>query len=360
VEQLPVAVVVVDANGAVSLKNVHAEHLFGMALGDAEASLGEQRFAVRADGRPYQAGEWPLDRALAQGEVITGERFEIERPDGGRAHVSVNAAPIRDEMGAIVAAVAVFDDVTGEEDLRRQKEQFLAAAAHDLKTPLTSMRGLAQVLERQLNRLHMDELRPAQPLLTGIQSATQKMTSLIDELLDVSRIEAVGQLTLNPSQTDLVEIAREVLDAQRPSAPEHELELVTPVERLVGWWDRPRLERALSNLVGNAVKYSPDGGTVRLTLCTERDGDAEYAVVSVSDEGIGIPAGDLERVFDRFQRGSNVPENLSGSGVGLPYVKQVVTQHGGSIDVSSQPARGTTFTIRLGRGTTDNVEGSRH
>lgn len=360
VEQLPVAVVVVDANGAVSLKNVHAEQLFGMALGDAQASLGEQRFAVRADGTPYQAGEWPLDRALTQGEVITGERFEIQRPDGGRAHVSVNAAPIRDEMGAIVAAVAVFDDVTGEEDLRRQKEQFLAAAAHDLKTPLTSMRGLAQVLERQLNRLHMDELRPTQPLLAGIQSATQKMASLIDELLDVSRIEAVGQLTLNPSQTDLVEIAREVLHAQRPSAPEHELELVTPVERLVGWWDRPRLERALSNLVGNAVKYSPDGGTVRLTLCTERNGDAECAIVSVSDEGIGIPAGDLERVFDRFQRGSNVPENLSGSGVGLPYVKQVVTQHGGSIDVSSQPAIGTTFTIRLGRGSTDNVEGSRH
>src|SRR6185437_8322455 len=97
----------------------------------------------------HTSSEPPLVRALRRGEVVTGEHIEIERPDGGRAHLSVNAAPIRDESSDIVAAVAVFDDVSGEEELRRQKEQFLAAAAHDLKTPLTSIRGLVQVLERQ-------------------------------------------------------------------------------------------------------------------------------------------------------------------------------------------------------------------
>jgi signal transduction histidine kinase len=107
------------------------------------------------------------------------------------------------------------------------------------------------------------------------------------------------------------------------------------------------------------VKYSPDGGTVRLEVSLEQEGEAEWAVVSVTDHGIGIPAGEIERIFDRFQRGSNVPQNLAGSGVGLPYVRQVVTQHGGSIRVSSRPAENTTFTIRLRRGYRESVEGTR-
>jgi signal transduction histidine kinase len=173
------------------------------------------------------------------------------------------------------------------------------------------------------------------------------MTSLIDELLDVSRLDAVGRLHLNYADTDLVAVARSVLDAQRPSASEHELELVAGVDRLVGHWDASRLERVLSNLVGNAVKYSPDGGTVRLAISAEGDGQAACAVLSVSDDGIGIPAGDVDRIFDRFQRGSNVPQNLTGSGIGLAYVHQVVAEHGGSIAVTSQPGQGTTFIVRL-------------
>jgi two-component system, OmpR family, phosphate regulon sensor histidine kinase PhoR len=358
VEQLPVGVMVVDASGLVSLRNIHAERLFGEAI-DLQAAARRSTTEVDARDGTHTSSEPPLVRALRRGEVVTGEHIEIERPDGGRAHLSVNAAPIRDESSAIVAAVAVFDDVSGEEELRRQKEQFLAAAAHDLKTPLTSIRGLVQVLERQLGRLDTQEAQRTQPMLTSIQTATRKMTSLIDELLDVSRLDATGQLTLNRSETDLVEIARAVIAAQRSGAPEHELELVTAAEQLIGWWDGPRLERALSNLVGNAVKYSPDGGTVRVEVSLEREGEAEWVLLSVTDQGIGIPTYDVERIFDRFQRGSNVPQNLAGSGVGLPYVRQVVREHGGSITVRSRPAENTTFTIRLRRGNTDSVEGPR-
>jgi two-component system, OmpR family, sensor histidine kinase VicK len=349
---------VVDASGLVSLRNMHAELLFGEAI-DLQAAARRSSAGLDAGDGTHTNTEPPLVRALRRGEVVTGEHIEIERPDGGRSYLSVNAAPILDESGAIVAAVAVFDDVSGEEELRRQKEQFLAAAAHDLKTPLTSIRGLVQVLERQLGRLDTQEAQRTQPMLTSIQTATRKMTALIDELLDVSRLDATGQLTLNRSETDVVEIARAVIEAQRPGAPEHELELAKAIEPLVGWWDGPRLERALANLVGNAVKYSPDGGTVRLEVSLEQEGEAEWALVSVTDHGIGIPAGEIERIFDRFQRGSNVPQNLAGSGVGLPYVRQVVTQHGGSIRVSSRPAENTTFTIRLRRGYRESVEGTR-
>jgi signal transduction histidine kinase len=128
------------------------------------------------------------------------------------------------------------------------------------------------------------------------------------------------------------------------------VELQSTSPELTGHWDESRLERALSNLVENALKYSPDGGTVRVTISPLSEGGVEYVLLSVSDEGIGIPESDLERIFDRFQRGSNVPERLSGSGVGLSYVREIVVRHGGSIAVESQVSKGTTFTIQLPRG----------
>jgi signal transduction histidine kinase len=348
-QQLPVGVLVAEApSGRIALCNRQAELILGREPRDLRVGAEDGRTGLRPNGQAYQPNEWPIARALLAGEIVTDERMLIHRQDGRRSHLSVNAAPIHNDAGAVVAAVGVFADVSGEEELRHQKEQFLAAAAHDLKTPLTSIRGLVQVLERQLSRKDGLDLQRTQLIMTGIQTGTRKMTSLIDELLDVSRLEATGELTLNRSETDILEIARTVLEAHRPSAAEHTLELVTTAERVPGWWDGPRLERALSNLVGNAIKYSPDGGTVRLEVSVEEGG--EWLVFSVSDQGIGIPAADVERIFERFQRGSNVPGNLAGSGVGLAYVRRVVVQHGGSITVSSRPAEGATFTIRLRRG----------
>ncbi|MBV8084692.1 MAG: GAF domain-containing protein [Chloroflexi bacterium] len=355
-EQLPVGVLVAEAlTRRISVCNHQAEALFGRGLLELRVGAEDIREARRPGGERYEPEEWPITRALLKGELVSGEHVVVDRPDGGLSCLSVNAAPIRDEAGKIVAAVAVFDDVSGEEELRQQKEQFLAAAAHDLKTPLTAIRGLVQVLERQLRRSGAAQVERIEPMLTGVQTATRKMASLVDELLDVSRLDAIGQLTLNRSDSDLLEIARDVLDAQRPAAPEHTLELTGGAQGIVGWWDGPRLERALSNLVGNAIKYSPDGGTVRVAVSLDDDG--RCAVVAVSDQGIGIPAGDMERIFERFQRGSNVPGNLAGSGVGLAYVRQVVMQHGGSMTVASRPMEGTTVTIRLERGST-NGEGS--
>ena len=336
VEQLPVGVVVVEASsGSVTVRNRQAERLFG-----------SDEFLVS----PFQSEEQPLGRALAHGEVVSGERTEIERPDGGRSHLAINAAPIRDESGAIVAAVAVFDDVSDEEELQRQKEQFLSAAAHDLKTPLTAIQGLAQVLERQISRLDLPQADRTAATLRGIGSSTRKMTSLIDELLDISRLETTQVLSLNPAELDLVELAAEVVRLQAGSAQQHTIELQTELERLDGRWDEPRLERVLANLVQNAIKYSPGGGMVRVALSAQSEAGQDFAVVAVSDDGIGIPAGDAERVFERFQRGSNVPENLSGSGVGLSYVREIVERHGGTIRVESEVGKGTTFTIRLPRG----------
>jgi signal transduction histidine kinase len=173
------------------------------------------------------------------------------------------------------------------------------------------------------------------------------MTALIEELLDLTRLETIGNLSLNRDQTDLVQVAKGVLRAYENSAPDHELALDTRLESLTGRWDEARLERAISNLVGNAVKYSPEGRRVMVGISRESVAGEDRAVVSVSDQGIGIAPDDLERIFDRFQRGSNVPDSLAGSGVGLAYVREIVLQHGGTISVHSRPGEGSTFTIRL-------------
>ncbi|MBI3970668.1 MAG: ATP-binding protein [Chloroflexi bacterium] len=114
-----------------------------------------------------------------------------------------------------------------------------------------------------------------------------------------------------------------------------------------GWWDTSRLERLLDNLLGNAVKYSPNGGTITLLVETEREFDGRWAVLRVRDEGIGIPEADLERVFDRFYRGSNVVGHLAGTGVGLDAGRRIVEQHGGTIAIESREGEGATITIRL-------------
>jgi signal transduction histidine kinase len=349
-ERLPVGVLVADASsGEIILHNRLAEEQFGTSVwANFRAGRLDPRSGVHAGGEAYAAEEWPLARALLHGEVVSSERIELARADGGATTLNVSAAPITDPSGKIVAAVAVYDDVSNEVALRRQRDEFLSAAAHDLKTPLTGIRGLVQLLARQLGRTDISQARIANTL-RGIESGTRKMTGLIDELLDISRLETVGELSLSRRAIDLVELTRRVIDDQTRYGQEHAIVVDAPVEAIIGHWDEARLERAIVNLLGNAIKYSPRASDVEVTIREAEINGEKWAVLSVTDHGIGIPASDIERIFERFTRGSNVPEKLPGSGIGLSYVHQIVVQHGGSVSVRSQPGAGSTFTLKLPR-----------
>jgi signal transduction histidine kinase len=345
-ERLPVGVVVAEApSGQIIVKNRLAEELFGITLWpEFQAGRKDPRRGTHRRGQPYLSDEWPLARALLHGEVVSSERIEIERDGGELTTLNVSAAPISDPSGKIVAAVAVYDDVSNEVALQRQRDHFLSAAAHDMKTPLTSIRGLVQLLQRQLGRADVPRERIVYTL-RGIESGTRKMTGLIDELLDISRLETVGELSLSRRDIDLVELTRRVVDDQ--GGQERTITLDADPDSISGHWDEARLERAIGNLLGNAIKYSPRGGEIKVTVREQEIGGQKWAVLSVADHGIGVPAGDVERIFERFTRGSNVPERLAGSGIGLSYVRQVVGQHGGSVSVQSQPGAGSTFSLRL-------------
>jgi signal transduction histidine kinase/ActR/RegA family two-component response regulator len=349
VDQLPEGILVIDREGLLIASNDAADIMSGPYAPGSSPPLASRFQLAGSDGSLLDASELPLSRALS-GHVTHGlQALLVDKERPHQLPVMVSAAPLRAPTGDIVGAMAIVQDITELKDLEQQKEAFLSAAAHDLKTPLTSVQGLVQLLRRQLANAELPRTDRLKSTLASIETGTKKMTGLIDELLDVSRLESSGRLGLDCHQTDLVKLARQVAGEQQATTRRHRLIVDSAVPELTGVWDSGRLDRAVTNLVTNAIKYSPKGGDVRLVVGLEAVDGAEFAVLRVSDEGIGIPAEDLDRVFERFERGTNVEAAMPGNGVGLSYVRQVVLQHGGSVSVQSQPGQGSAFTIRLPR-----------
>lgn len=222
----------------------------------------------------------------------------------------------------------------------------VAAAAHDLRTSLTAIKGFAQLAQRGLDRdVELDRALMAQRLQRIDVIATQ-MDALVSNVLDTA-CSTVGQIYSLQRQTfDLVALARAVA-AQNPMSGESHRVLIDAPEPVIGFWDRTLLIRAISNVVSNAMKYSPCGSTVILAVHRVRDISRDWASLSVTDSGSGIPLSDLPHVVESFYRGRNVDLNVDGSGLGLAIVRRVVDQHGGELAISSKEGSGTTITIRL-------------
>jgi signal transduction histidine kinase len=242
--------------------------------------------------------------------------------------------------------VGVLRDVSERKRFEQVQEEFLSALAHDLKNPLTTVRGQTQLLLRRLRRGEMPDSGRLETAFEGIDTAAARMNRLLDELGDITRLRAGQEIELRREQTDLVALARRTAEEQDRIAERHTIRLETPETELTGYWDGPRLERVLANLLGNAVKYSPDGGEITVRVARETSDRGETAVFSVEDRGVGIPASDLLLVFERFRRAGNV-ESFAGSGIGLAGAKRIVELHGGAISVRSTEGIGSTFTVRI-------------
>jgi signal transduction histidine kinase len=231
-------------------------------------------------------------------------------------------------------------------DLLQTRDEFLSAAAHDLKNPLASVKAHAQLLRRRVDREGVPD--PAHVLqgLASIEASVTKMAALVNELLDAARLQLGEPIDLNLSGVDLVDLASRLAADFQHATERHQIRVEAPIE-LRGEWDPERLERVLSNLLDNAIKYSPQGGEILLTLGREEEPDGGCAALTIRDQGLGIPAADLPRVFERFHRGANVVGQIRGTGIGLMGARQIVELHGGTIQVESQEGVGTTFTVRL-------------
>jgi signal transduction histidine kinase len=230
--------------------------------------------------------------------------------------------------------------VAALEELNRLKSEFISIASHELRTPMTTIMGFSELLLE-----HDTPPETRQRWIAFINKESCQLSALIDDMLDVSRIET-GRVVLRPRPVDLPAAVDEVLAQLAASAPSHTLstDLAPAAGNLIA--DPEKLRQILTNLVSNAIKYSPNGGRVGVTA--RLDGDRVN--LAVSDEGVGIPPGYRERIFDRFQRVESAEtRGIRGTGLGLYIVRHLVELHGGTIEVESEPGQGSTFRVSLPR-----------
>jgi signal transduction histidine kinase/DNA-binding response OmpR family regulator len=227
------------------------------------------------------------------------------------------------------------------------REELLSVVSHDLKNPLASIKGYAQLLRRRIERLAIPETTRLVDSLTKIDTASARMVRQIDELLDAAQLRAGQPLDLNLERIDLVALMRQVTTDRQQSMQHHHIQVTTAVPELYGIYDAVRIERVFSNLLANAIKYSPHGSSIDVDIARQQSGDRLWAVIAMRDQGIGIPAADLPHIFERFHRAGNVARHIQGTGIGLSSARQIVEQHSGTIDVASQEGVGSTFTVRL-------------
>lgn len=223
----------------------------------------------------------------------------------------------------------------------RTREVFLSVAAHELRTPLTSLMGHVFRLTRRAAQDAASEHE--QRSLRAITAQGDRLNALIEQLLDVSRLQ-LGTFTIQRRPLDLAALIGRVVDDLLPTLEQHQLVLHPSPEPLHIQGDAARLEQVLYNVLHNAIKYSPHGGAIDVRLSRT----AEHALIAITDHGIGIPANDLPQLFQQFYRASNVDaRRISGLGIGLYLVKGIIVQHGGTVDVESHEGAGSTFTVRL-------------
>jgi two-component system, OmpR family, sensor histidine kinase VicK len=234
--------------------------------------------------------------------------------------------------------VAVDRDVTEMVEFDLSKDQFIRVAAHELKTPIAIMKGYAQLLLRS-----SDKLPPAMiGSLAAVERGANRIDHIVNDLLDLSQLQ-VGRMDLKPEKIDLAELVEVVTQRVALTTKRHELR-VLEAEPVVVRGDRTRLEQVLANLLDNAIRYSPRGGKIEVSL-TVSDGTAD---VSVRDHGVGIPANKQARVFECFYRPhTDTPYDYGGMGVGLFVSREIVRRHGGTMSLVSKEGSGSVFSFRL-------------
>jgi PAS domain S-box-containing protein len=333
---IPEAVVVVAPDLSVVATNAVAEELFSAGI---DRDFSERLLAP--DGSPPGDDPLPIQRAMESGMAVEGIELAIDRGNGQLRPLLASAAPIIDEHGRVTAVVGAFRDISTLKEAERIKDEFVSVVSHELRSPLTPIRGYVQLVARELAREGSHELQVKR--LNSIDGHVVRLARLVDDLLDVSRLRA-GSLEIRPVSSDLVELTRDVVQVRSEGENVTRIELVARRETITGEWDPDRIQQVLDNLVGNALKYSPPAGKVTVTVDTVD----QKAVISVADEGPGIREADRQNIFGAFFRTSDATSShASGLGLGLYICRELVRAHDGTIDVVEAHGGGAEFRVLL-------------
>jgi PAS domain S-box-containing protein len=334
-EGVPDAILVVDAEGHFIEANAAACRMLGYDL-DTLLAKGLADLFPSPD-----VAEGQIERFREAREWRT--ESELRRRDGAQFPVEIWSRRLDLPTGAI--GLSVVRDISAQLEANQIREEVLTAISHDLRNPLNSIKLHAQSLQRLVRRGETPDLKRLDDGLSAIDTMSARVASLLDDVVDMARDRTQQGVPFEPEPTDLVAMARRCAEEVRSSAG-RDVQVETAAETVVGLWDAHGIERVILNLLTNAIKYSPHGGAVTVQVERVADDATPQARLVVQDEGIGIPAADLPRIFERYRRGRNVGK-IAGTGIGLTGAKQIVERHGGALEVTSAEGAGTRVTVTL-------------
>jgi PAS domain S-box-containing protein len=340
-EEAAEAIAAIDLSGRVIYANARWRDLLGVEGEEIIGNILEQ--LVPTDDQP---GVHNVLEQAAHGKRVSGHRFRLRHRNGALLTLRMSVGAIRDDRGLIVGTLGIVRDITEEYEAQRLKDELLTTTSHELRTPVTTIRGMTQLLLRSLEQGEIPGPEMLARRLQIIQRETDRLARLSSDLTDAAKLQT-GALALHRERYDLRTIVEELIVIQRelPGVDGRwTLNLQLPEHALSVRVDRTRIEQVLINLLDNARKYSPDGGPITITLRKE----GQEAQIAITDTGIGIPEQDVPHLFTPFFRATNASScHFPGVGLGLYLCQSIMHAHEGRITVTSREGSGTTFVLSL-------------
>ena len=336
-EHMPMAVLLFDPQGKVLELNLRARAMTGRRSWDRIGASDHPFEVCDSDGNPLPRKHWPLLRAVRTGQTCEEDEFILDFGDKKRT-VSITIIPITDDDDQITSFLATGRDVTQRSEEERRKDEFLSVASHELRSPLTPLSGFLH-----LSRKQAESAQQVDPeVLRKAESQVERLQRLIDGLLDLSRLET-GKLPIRRQRIDMCQLLRRIMEPWLNGRHGERIELDMPNGEVTLDVDPDRIDQVVTNMVDNAIKHGRPNGEIHIHLLD----DENQIQIAVQDEGDGMPQYIIDRVFERYFFSHQ--NDCSGMGIGLYVSRQIVEDHGGTIDIDSAPDQPTTITISIPR-----------
>ncbi|WP_166336638.1 ATP-binding protein [Sphingobacterium chungjuense] len=339
-ETMAEGVGIVDHTGQLVYANPMAQQILGLTSSDIESrTYSDPRWQnLRIDGSPLPDEEHPMTVMMTTGSKVFDMEIGVQRPDGSRQYISINAAPIFNEDGNLTGGIGTFMDVTSRRMILQGKDDFISIASHELKNPVTSLKAALQLLERAHNRLP-EESRSK--LISQALSSLDNLSRLIHDLLDTSRLEQ-GQMKMDKSTVSINDLFNDCCAHIANDSKQHIT--LSGQKMLSVYADSQQIGQVLVNFISNAIKYAPD--SKEIVVYVSQIGDDEIKI-SVKDSGPGIPKENLSHLFERYYRTNYEGKKFTGLGLGLYISAEIIKNHGGRIGVESELGKGSEFWFTL-------------
>ena len=333
-KSVPSGLIVSDIAKTVVLMNRKAEMLFAIEPG---AAIGQSLCTLF---KGMEDCENTIETLAKEGSFSFDYEMAGQRAGDSRVF-RVQISGLFDKEGAKTGYVLIMNDITHDREIDKAKTEFISLAAHEFKTPLTSILGFSEIL---LNKEDLDQ-ETTKKYLSFINGQALSLTTIVTDLLDISQIEAEAGFTLNQEPCDAEDMINKAVSFWRHISAQHDFMITRPEKPVKILVDRVKFAQVLKNVISNAVKYSPQGGEI-LVNGTRR---GEFYEIAVTDQGVGMTPEQKEKIFDKFYKADFSDSAVEGTGLGMTIVKYLVAAHGGEIQVESKPGKGTTvcFTVPL-------------